>query len=79
MHLITKVTSSRHRLKTVIRDIRTLCDCIKDASEGGELDESSLESQKLNMIALQEYFHEACKELGKLPYSPTISLGGLRW
>ena len=78
-HLITEVNSTRQRLTTVVKEIRTLCDCINAASEGGELDKASLKSLKTNMIALQVYFHEACKQLGELPYSPIASSGGSQW
>jgi hypothetical protein len=66
-HLVEDSVSTRHRLKTVVNEVRTLCSCIKAAAEGEELDDRSLKILKFKVVALHDHFLEACNELGEAP------------
>ena len=72
-HLIAEVTQTQEKLIDVVKDIRSLCDWTKAAIEKRELDDASLDVQKLRMAELGLYFQEACKELGEVPSVPIAS------
>lgn len=62
---------SRLKLKAVVKESVSLRNRIKSAAENGDVNGLTLERLKRKMEALQEYFPEACNELG-VSYQPLV-------
>jgi hypothetical protein len=68
----------QYRLKMILQGIRTLRDNIKLAVEHGDLEKPCLERLKIKMEALQEFYPEACSELGEEPQK-LVDLNAESW